>query len=156
MLLNVGPKGDGTIPKEDERILSQIGEWLKINGEAVYGTYPWRKYAEGPTRLPEGHFCDNEEIFYTREDIRFTAKGGSVYAFIMCWPKDGAVVIRTMAKNIAKQGGQSTTDFHGLIKKVRILGQENQAVRWHHKADGLYVECRLECRMPVVVSVDVM
>ena len=78
LLLNVGPKGDGSVPQEDERILKEIGAWLKINGEAVYGTYPWRKYAEGPAKLPEGHFSDNEEIMYTKEDLRFTAKGLSL------------------------------------------------------------------------------
>ena len=55
MILNVGPKGDGSIPEEDKRILKEIGVWLEGNGEAIYGTYAWRKYAEGVAKLPEGH-----------------------------------------------------------------------------------------------------
>ena len=156
LLLNVGPKGDGSVPQEDERVLKEIGAWLKINGEAVYGTYPWRKYAEGPAKLPEGHFSDNEEIMYTKEDLRFTAKGSSIYVFVMCWPADGAVVIRSMAETTAEQGGQSTTDFHGLIKSVRVLGYERKPVEWHQEMDGLHVGCMLECQLPVVISVEVM
>lgn len=149
LLLNVGPKGDGSIPGKDKRILKEIGQWLKENGEAIYGTYPWRKYAEGPTRLPEGHFSDQKEMAYTGEDIRFTAKGRNIYAIVMSWPPDGEVVIRSMAK----QSGQATTGFHGLIGEVRILGEEQAEPLWYQGKDGLHVKCRLCREMPVVIGV---
>ena len=48
-LLSLTPKGDGSIPVEEQEIMRGIGRWLKAYGEAIYGTEPWTAYAEGPT-----------------------------------------------------------------------------------------------------------
>jgi len=61
MLLNVGPRADGTIPEEDRDILLEIGKWLKVNGEAIYDTNVWRVSQEGPTEVPEGQFTDGDD-----------------------------------------------------------------------------------------------
>ncbi|HHU72222.1 MAG TPA: alpha-L-fucosidase, partial [Clostridiales bacterium] len=61
LLLNIGPKGDGTIPQEDKEILQTIGKWLKVNGEAIYGSKVWRQFGEGPTKVTEGQFSDGSE-----------------------------------------------------------------------------------------------
>lgn len=148
----MGPKGDGSIPEEDKRILKEIGVWLERNGEAIYGTYVWRKYAEGVAKLPEGYFSDNDEIPYTGKDIRFTAKGRMVYAIVMRWPEEGTVIICSMAK----QRAQTTTNFHGLIREVSILGEEKEGLRWHQEEDGLYVEYRLCREFPVVIRVEMI
>ena len=83
LLLNIGPKSDGTIPKDDQEILREIGAWLKINGEAIYGTRPWKVFGEGPTKVVDGPFADTKREPFTAQDIRFTQKNGALYAIVL-------------------------------------------------------------------------
>ncbi|UCF43455.1 MAG: alpha-L-fucosidase [Planctomycetota bacterium] len=97
LLLNVGPKPDGTIPEAARDLLLEVGEWLKINGEAVYGTSPWTIASEGPTNLGDASAIGFNEsnVVYTSKDIRFTVKGDNLYATFLAWPGEEAV-IRTL------------------------------------------------------------
>jgi len=65
LLLNIGPKPDGTIPEPEQEMLLEIGRWLKVNGASIYGTRPWRVYGEGPTRVVEGPFGDTKRKPFT-------------------------------------------------------------------------------------------
>lgn len=152
MLLNVGPKGDGSIPDKDRQILKEIGAWMRTNAEAVYGSYPWRKSSEGPTQEVEGQFTDYEETVYMREDIRFTAAGDSIYAFIMSYPEDGQVTIRSFADT----KDQNVPEFHGLIESVDILGFEEQP-KFKKDIYGLHIQTTtVKSQMPVVVKIRVL
>ena len=95
LLLNVGPRADGTIPDEDREILLSIGKWLKINGEAIYETTPWKIYGEGPTGTSTGHLAESKDKPFTAEDIRFTAKGDSLYVIALDWPASNRLTIKT-------------------------------------------------------------
>lgn len=100
LLLNVGPKSDGTIPEEDANILREIGKWMKVNGEAIYGTKYWKVFGEGPTVVPEGHFTDTYDKNFTSEDIRFTSKGNHIYAIVLHWPEDGEIHIKSLGNDM--------------------------------------------------------
>lgn len=95
MLLNVGPKPDGTITKEETRVLQSLGDWLAVNGKGIYGTMPWRCYGEGKVRAKAGFFQDNKAKKYTPRDFRFTYKDGRIYAFQMLPGKNKTVRLRT-------------------------------------------------------------
>lgn len=134
LLLNIGPRPDGTIPDEEEAILLEIGRWLDVNGEAIYGTRPWHTFGEGPTEIEEGGFTDTKRGAFTSEDIRFTAKDDVLYAHLLAWPDDGVARIKTLAKG----SGQS-------IAGVELLGVADR-VSWTQSGDAL--ELRLPAKRP--------
>ena len=129
LLLNIGPRSDGTIPEEAQRVLLDVGAWLNINGEAIYGTRPWRTYGEGPTKVAAGSFHDTDTAHYTAEDFRFTTKGDVLYAVGLAWPTNGEVVIRSLA---ATMGSQS-------IQSVSLLGSDAKP-KFQQRSDGLHVQ----------------
>ena len=89
LLLNVGPRPDGTIPEPAQEVLRAVGRWLETNGEAIYDTTPWKVYGEGPTTLTAaGPFSERREVHYTGRDVRYTAKGEALYAICLGWPGD--------------------------------------------------------------------
>ncbi len=151
LLLNVGPKADGTISEEDTAVLTAIGEWMSVNGEAIYGSKPWRKAAEGPTRIQEGQFTDGVTKKFTPEDIRYTINGGSIYATVLSWPESGVVAARALAGRTP----EGLPLFQGIIRSVSILGFDGE-VKWNREEDALHVEAiGIRTRMPVVIKVEV-
>ncbi|MCQ2481672.1 MAG: alpha-L-fucosidase, partial [Clostridia bacterium] len=103
LLLNVGPKADGTIGNEDAAVLKAIGKWLKINGEAIYNSRVYRNYGEGPTKIIEGQFSDGQKKNYTSEDVRFTTANGYIYAIVLKASDDGKYCIKTFAEQDASK-----------------------------------------------------
>jgi alpha-L-fucosidase len=126
LLLNVGPKPDGTIPDEAQKILLSMGQWLSTNGEAIYGTRPWKVSGEGPTRVVAGSFNDTATKPYSSEDIRFTAKGKVLYAIVLAPPVSGGITIKSLADRAD-------------IKSVQLLGSSAK-LKWTRDAAGLNIE----------------
>lgn len=150
LLLNVGPKADGSIPDGDRRILEDLANWMEINGEAIHGSKCWRFYAEGPTRAACGHFQDSEETIYTSKDYRFTANHGAIYAICLKCPEDGHFVIASLARPI----NYHLPVFKGIIRNVTILGYSG-SVSWCQDTEGLHLRApELRSDYPVTIRVE--
>ena len=135
LLLNVGPKADGTIGPEDTEVLTAIGGWMKLNGEAVYDTHVWKVSGEGPTKVQDGHFSDAIKKNFTSEDFRFTAKGSTIYAIAMKPADDGRYTVRSLRMQERTAG----TVFHSVIKEVSLLGAQEAVPVWKRDANGLHI-----------------
>jgi alpha-L-fucosidase len=130
LLLNVGPKPDGTIPYQARDILQGIGQWLAINGEAIYGTRPWSLYGEGPTEVLTARFREQEYAPFTAQDIRFTTRSNALYAISLGWPKE-TLLIQSLASDNEIPAAR--------IAAIHMLGHE-PALEWEQTEKGLRIQ----------------
>jgi len=125
LLLNIGPKADGTIPAPEQELLEGIGAWLSVNGESIFGTRPWLIAAEGPTQVAAGSFTDGDLPSYTAQDIRFTTRtdvtGEYLYAILLARPADGVARVNAF--------GSGSGLLPRAIRSVAVLGDQ-APVQW--------------------------
>jgi alpha-L-fucosidase len=146
LLLNVGPRADGVIPDEPASLLRGLGEWLAVNGEAIYGTRPWRMYGEGPTEVSTERFKEDEYKPFTARDVRFTSatRGGgrTLYAICLGCPRD-AVTIESL-------GGEP-------VASVSLLGSD-APLSWSQGAGGLTIRApaELPCQHAIAFRVELV
>ncbi len=134
LLLNIGPKPDGSIPEPEQAMLREIGQWLAINGAAIYDTRPWKIFGEGPTEVSEGEFTDTKRQSFTSQDIRFTTNGATLYAIALGWP-DLAWVIESL--------GTASEQAPGRIASVELLGSPAPLI-WSQDQQSLTVTAPAE------------
>jgi alpha-L-fucosidase len=124
LLMNVPLRADGTLDEKAINLLKEMGKWMKINGEGIYGTRPFTVFGEGPTDVQGGFFSAKADL--TEKDFRFTAKGDTVFAFIMGAPRD-SVLIKTLKKG----------NYHN-IKSIDVLGLDDN-IEFFQEREGLKV-----------------
>jgi alpha-L-fucosidase len=135
LLLDVGPTSDGRIPEIMQQRLVEMGDWLKVNGEAIYGTRPWKVPGEGPTRPVKDHAAERKQRFQP-SDIRFTSREGAVYAICLA-PPTGKVQIQSL--------GKSAGHLTQPIAAVRLLGSEER-FSWQQEDHALVIQS--PCTLP--------
>jgi alpha-L-fucosidase len=121
LLLGIAPRPDGTISRGESSVLTAIGRWMKVNGEAIHGTRPWHTFGEGPAALGGSPF--------TGQDIRFTTKDNTLYAICLAWPGE-KLVIRSLS--------WKQKLWFGDITKVELLGKGG-TLPWERDANGMTV-----------------
>ncbi len=131
-ILNIPGKPDGTIDSKEIAVLDQITLWMKVNGEAIYATRPWKVYGEGPDMVKSGAMEGTSVSKLGPKDIRFTRNKANtvIYAMVLGWPTDPFVV---------KSLGTSSANQPGKIENVQVLGTDEKLV-WRQTAGGLRVE----------------
>lgn len=135
LLLSVPLKGDGSLDELELKIVEEIGAWMAQNGEAIYGTRPWKTYGEGPVSeeaLPMSGqgFNEGKSKPFTQADVRFTKKGKTIYAIVMAKP-EGAITIKSF--------GSKASLVDGKIKSVSVVGSDETA-KWTVGESGLAIE----------------
>jgi len=118
-LLYVGPTSEGLIPQPSIDRLMEVGAWMDINGEAIYGTSVWKVHGEESTPLKDGKKADDV-------DIRFTTKGKVVYAICLGWPEK-----KNLMTSIGRKGTPAVE-----ISAVRMLGSKAE-INWQQTEEGL-------------------
>jgi alpha-L-fucosidase len=154
LLLNFPLRSDGTLDSTEMGIISEITAWMSVNGEGIYGTRPWKICGEGPS--VEGKVRDTS-VFrllpaipdsspgatrsvgsrdsggkpLAAQDVRFTTKDGSLFAFIFGRPSDSIARIASLSSTSPQLAGRKVSD-------VRLVGQGGE-LAWAQTAQGLEV-----------------
>jgi alpha-L-fucosidase len=139
--LNVSPRGDGSIPEDQQKTLVAVGEWLRLNGEGIYGSRPWRVMGEGPgvpTQCPadwRGGSTDDTTnsikgrrppVQITEANFRFTTANNQLYAFGYKYPAEEAIL-------------QSLSIRFAKVERVTLLGSATQPLVFRQTPDALVV-----------------
>lgn len=131
LLLNIAPKGDGTIPKAQQDILKTLGLWLNENGEAIYATRPWKIFGEGPTQTPDGHLADLHFSGYSEHDVRYTQSKDNKTLYAIAFKAKAKALhyfpaLATLnIKHIEALASKETLSWHISDKHLQVWGEEN-------------------------------
>lgn len=152
LLLNVGPKADGTFAREAKDVLYEVGDWLSAFGEAIYGTRPFRVFGEGSTavgnsdfgvgqiekQIENGAFDQDKGTDFTENDVRYTKKGSALYAIVLGRPR-GELALRSLSGEVLRSCG--------AIRRVDLLGGA-QDLRWRSEEKALRIALEGELSSP--------
>ena len=150
--LNIPIKPDGSLEDACVLMLEEIGKWMDVCGEGIYGSSAWKVPAEGTldengnlVKLPGGGLWKRQAEFkFSPQDIRFTlGKNGDVYAFCMAAPQGGQTISIKSLGTAAKLLDE--------IKDVTLLGYGNK-LEWHRSDEALEITCPEEMPFTSVVA----
>lgn len=132
LLLSIPVRGNGTIDEEEQKIVEEIGRWMALNSDSIYGTRPWKIYGEGASLdkaapMRAQGFNEGHGNLYDSTDIRFATKGDHLYATVMECPADNKVLIKSLTKD------------DSTVNNVRLTAT-GAALSFRHTTAGLEVD----------------
>jgi alpha-L-fucosidase len=130
LMLNIPLPNSGKPDDEELKVLDGITRWMAVNEDGIYGTRPWKVSGNAPAAAAPGEagFNERNRKELTAGDVRFTTKGGAVYAFVMGWPEREAAIPMTGA---------------GKVRSVELLGHRGR-LQFTQDASGLRVQLPAE------------
>jgi alpha-L-fucosidase len=137
LLLNFPLPNSGELDYEEMVTLNGITEWMSVNSEGIYSSRPWKIYGEGPStkvKIESGNFNEDKSKDLTSEDVRFTTKDSTLYAFVMGQPEKAAAV---------NSLGLASDQAPGKIRNVELLGYKGD-LKWKQDETSLRVEMPAE------------
>ncbi len=131
-ILNVPGKPDGTIDADEKAIVDAIGDWMRVNGQAIYATRPWKVFGEGAHQAKGGAFAGRSTGALDARDVRFTRnkRNDTVYAIILGWPEEESFVVKSLGTGASAQPGR--------VLNVELLGC-NEKLTWNQSDESLTV-----------------
>jgi alpha-L-fucosidase len=135
LMLNIPVRGDGSIDELERAIVAEIGVWMKLNSNSIYGTRPWKIFGEGPQQESAGAltaqgFNEGKGKPYTSEDIRFVQKDKILFATVMAWPESGTAIIKSL--------GKSNPHHTETIRQIRLVST-GEKLKFKQNSDALEV-----------------
>ena len=134
--LSIPLPGNGVPDADELKFLAEMTAWMEVNSEGIYSTRPWKVYGEGPSvtnQAPRGQFGGARDVRpYTAEDLRFTMRGDTLYAFLMVWPESLSTVVKSLATHSPHLGGRK-------VAHVSLLGHAGK-LAWTQDEQGLSVK----------------
>ena len=153
LLLNIPLRRDGSPDEKELKVLEDIGAWMDVNKECIFGTRPWVAFGEGPASdgvpLSGEGFNEGKGKPFTAQDVRFTTKDGVLYAILLDWPGDKVVNIKALAHNSAHIAeGQRITN-------MSLLGGEHK-LEWSQDGQGFKatMPAKAPCDGPVALKIE--
>jgi alpha-L-fucosidase len=135
LLLSVPLRADGTFDDKEEAILKDLAAWMKVNGESIYATRPWKIFGEGPIassdiQIKEQGFNEKAYANSGSDEIRFTQTAKYLYVTALAWPTEGKEVI-------VKSLSLGNELYPSKIKSVELIGYGR--VKYDRTEDGLKI-----------------
>jgi len=140
VMINVALKGNGTLPENQAKVLEDFGNWIKINAEGIYDTRPWKIYGEGPLEILTKRGGENLKE-YSAQDVRFTQKENTLFAFILAKPTEDIRILTLM------EGGL----LNKKIKQITLLGSK-ECIKWSRDSEALTINLPKELEGKNILS----
>ncbi len=148
LLLNSGPKADGSIPSEELTLFTSIGNWIRDNKEAIFGTTTWKTFGEGDTNTSGGNFSESSTLKYKKYDMRFTRRKNCIYAFVMNPEGEDVFEIKSMAVS------RGILTHHAVIQDVVAISPQVQISEYERNVNSLKIKTNKHGeKLPIVFKI---